>query len=253
MSANPQAMELSPPIFQGRSVDDHVEAWRAVESGIENDMWRLASIAASITNEAKYGARDVANFAAKVGRTASRVYRIAAAYRTFGKCSQLHNLSFEHHVIAVGAPEPVKAIQVAAEKQLDQQSFKMWISIQKRKNSPVVLINKKRQGRAGEAIEKLQEWCEVFPEFAHHQSLVISIIERDADSTPETDRKFVLSAIKNGCGQVFEIQEYTDNMLSVSRIHHAIDYLIAEKAIYEKAPTVREGNRHNKEKEYHLL
>jgi hypothetical protein len=113
-------------------------------------------------------------------------------------------------------------------------------------------INPKRAKRSKLAVIDLLLWCEAYPEFAHHQKVIVPIIERDAFSTPETDRMQVLSAIEEECHKVYEIQEYTDNMLSVSRIHHAIDYLMAEKIIYERAPSVREGNRHNKEREYHL-
>lgn len=114
-------------------------------------------------------------------------------------------------------------------------------------------VNPKRAKRSRLAVIDLLLWCEAYPEFAHHQKAIVPVIERDAFSTPETDRQIVLSAIEEECHKVYEIQDYTDNMLSVSRIHHAIDYLIAEKVIYERAPTVREGNRHNKEREYHLL
>jgi hypothetical protein len=239
------------PVFQGDSVDDHVEAWRELESGIESDMWRLAAIAASITDETRYGARDVVTFAEKVGRNKQRIYNLAAAYREFGKSSRLENLPFEHYVIAAYAPEPKKAIRAAAESNLDRQSLRIWVSIEKCKNTPVS-INSKRQGKAHKAIEKLQAWREEFPEFAHHQKRIIQTLQRDASSTPETDKELVLSAIKEECHKVYEIQDFTDNMLSVSRIHHAIDRLIAAGAIYERAPTVREGNRHNKEREYHL-
>ncbi|MDT5061508.1 MAG: hypothetical protein QOH63_1967 [Acidobacteriota bacterium] len=254
MSVNPiTIMEERLPVFRGQSIDDHVEAWREVESGIEGDLWRLASIAASICDEAQYGAGDVADFAAQVSCARWRIYRLASTYRIFGKSKRFDNLSFEHYAIAACAPEPHEAIRRAVKDNLASRDLKLWISVQKSKGTSVVSINSKRQHRADEAVEKLQQWCEVFPEFAHHQSPIISIIARDANSTPATDRERVVTAIKNGCSKVYEIQEYTDNMLSVSRIHHAIDYLIAEKVICERAPMVREGNRHNKEREYYLV
>lgn len=243
-------VKKSLPVFQGQSVDDHVEAWREADTEIETCLKTRAAIAAAVVKGAQYG--GVSSFAERIGQTRGRIYQLAKAHDLLEAYSQLYSLPFEHYVVASYAPDPEAALKEAVARRLSQQNLKLWISVQKASPDSPATINARRQSAAQRAIEELKVWSEVFPEFAHHQKPVIEIIERDANSTPETDKAAVIKALENGCRKVYEIQEFTDNMLSVSRIHHAIDYLMAEKIVYEKAPTIREGNRHNKEREYHL-
>lgn len=89
-------------IFRGESYEDHVAGWSDAELTIEGGLWGQARVAASLTT--KYGDRDVKRFAHDVHKSGRWIWDMARTGRVFGeKCSQLHYLSFTHHVEAAKA------------------------------------------------------------------------------------------------------------------------------------------------------
>ncbi len=99
------------PYFSGSSWDEHVNEWRTVSESLEDHLWYLGSIAASLTR--KYGDRSIPEFAHAVNYSARRVWEMAATYKAWEQRDRAHDLSFKHHTIAARAEDPDAAIDKA--------------------------------------------------------------------------------------------------------------------------------------------
>lgn len=101
------------PTFSGshRSWDEHVNEWRTMAESLEDHLWYLGSIAASITT--KYGDRAIPEFAQAVNYSPRRIYEMAATYRAWECRDRAHDLSFKHHTIAARSEDPERVIEAA--------------------------------------------------------------------------------------------------------------------------------------------
>lgn len=99
------------PVFAGESWEDHVSAWAQVEGEMQDRLWMLAAVAASLTTV--YGDQSVGAFASEVGCSARRVYDYAATHKAWQSRRRSQILSFGHHTIAARAEEPEVAIERA--------------------------------------------------------------------------------------------------------------------------------------------
>lgn len=117
------------PVFTGSAWEEHVQSWMDAESEVTVHRWRQAAICASITTH--YGESSVERFAQSVGCHPRRIYEYRAAYqlaRAF--CERPQNLEFSHFVIASAAPDPVAALEAAADQTMTTRQLKAHIAEQ---------------------------------------------------------------------------------------------------------------------------
>ncbi len=81
MSEPPAITRSDLPTFGGESWNDHVNEWITVSKSLEDHLWYLGSIAASITRN--YGDRAIPEFAAAVNYSARRIWELAATLLSF--------------------------------------------------------------------------------------------------------------------------------------------------------------------------
>lgn len=110
-SAEPLARPNNLPTFRGSSWDEHVNEWRMAAESLEDHLWYLGSIAASLTR--KYGDRAIPEFAQAVNYSARRVWEMAATYKAWENRDRAQDLSFKHHTIAARSEDPERVIETA--------------------------------------------------------------------------------------------------------------------------------------------
>lgn len=101
------------PVFGGESWESHVEAWKASSENLEERLWTLGAIAASLTN--RYGDKAIPEFASEVMYSPRRVWELAATYKAWEMRDRAHDLSLKHHTIAARSEDPDAAIEKAIE------------------------------------------------------------------------------------------------------------------------------------------
>lgn len=106
-------MQNGLPSFDAQTYPEHVEAWREVADQLEERLWALGAIAASLTK--RYGEKVIPEFASDVNYSARRIWELAATYKAFENRDRAQDLSFKHHTIAARDEDPDKAIEVAIE------------------------------------------------------------------------------------------------------------------------------------------
>jgi hypothetical protein len=99
-----QAPGGSLPVFRGESWEEHVSAALVVREGLEEHLWAMAAICASV--DRRWGQGSMGKFASEVGYSARRVYELAATYLAYQSRERSQSLSFQHHAIAARDPEP---------------------------------------------------------------------------------------------------------------------------------------------------
>lgn len=106
------------PTFEAEDFESHVYAFRQVSEEIEERLWMLAAIAASVSS--KYGERSIPDFAQKVGKSPRRIYELAYTYRAWYQRDRAQDLSFKHHTVAARRdPEnPERPIERAIQENL---------------------------------------------------------------------------------------------------------------------------------------
>lgn len=106
------------PEFKSTDWDEHVEVWRGLDDHINEQRWRMAAVAASLT--ACWGERGkvLSRFAHEAGTSARRVYEYAATYRAFEVRERSQILSFHHHTLAARDEEPETVIDQAEIEEL---------------------------------------------------------------------------------------------------------------------------------------
>lgn len=109
------ASDQGLPVFSGEGFEEHVETWCTVDDSMQNHLWMLGAIAASL--EKKHGEDSTGLFASKVGRSQRTIRRFARTYREWEKRSALTVLSFQHHTIAARDKNPEKVLQMAHDNQ----------------------------------------------------------------------------------------------------------------------------------------
>jgi len=107
---------------------DHVDAWDRFGRIAEGAIWGRAAVAASISNESKYGEGSAKKFAAEVGQTVGRIWLLAQAHEAYPENSCRHeNLSFQHHVYAMYALDPAAALAMAEEKEWSANELRAYL------------------------------------------------------------------------------------------------------------------------------
>ena len=114
------------PVFQGETWEEHVSAWAQVEDEMQDRLWMLAAVAASVTTV--YGDQSIGSFAAEVGCSARRVYDYAATYKAWQSRQRSQSLSFHHHTIAARAEEPEKVIEEAEIEEMSTRELERKVS-----------------------------------------------------------------------------------------------------------------------------
>lgn len=99
------------PVFSGENFDEHVETWKTVDESMQNHLWFLGAIAASL--EKKHGENSTGQFAFRVGCSRRRVQQFAYTYRAWEEANPVSLLSFKHHTIAARDPQPEKVLRQA--------------------------------------------------------------------------------------------------------------------------------------------
>lgn len=111
MLANDQGL----PVFKGQSFEEHVETWRTVDESMQNHLWFLGAIAASLVK--RYGEDSTGRFASEVGRSGRTVRHYAKTYREWENGTRVPFLSFRHHAIAARDDEPEEVMAMAHDNQ----------------------------------------------------------------------------------------------------------------------------------------
>ena len=109
MSEPPDVTRGDLPAFE--TWDDHVNEWITVSKSLEDHLWYLGSIAASITR--KYGDKAIPEFAVAVNYSPRRIWELAATYKAWEYRDRAHDLSFKHHTIAARSEDPDGVIEQA--------------------------------------------------------------------------------------------------------------------------------------------
>jgi len=130
--------------FQAESLEAHIAAFRAVNSGIDDHYWSQAAVAASVSK--KYGQGEMEKMAEAVERSPSYLRQIARTYRTFTEnFSREKDLSFNHHRIACYHPNPTAALTVAKEQGMSCRALETWVSEQGAKRAKRATSKAKQQ------------------------------------------------------------------------------------------------------------
>lgn len=110
------------PTFTADAWEDHVSAWAQVEDEMQDRLWMLAAVAASVTTV--YGDQSIGAFASEVGCSARRVYDYAATYKAWQSRERSQILSFGHHTIASRSEDPEKVIEEAEVQSLSTRELR---------------------------------------------------------------------------------------------------------------------------------
>lgn len=196
------------PIFNGKSFDEHVTQWQSVGGAIDQKLWKLAAIAASLVT--RYGDGQVKSFSEKVAVSTQRIYEIAATYRKFENSERSEKLSFHHHTIAARSCEPALAIKLAETKGWSTRELEFYVSTGAEPAAPLALPKasemskqqraQSRNERAAEIVQvarKLREISTAHPGFAEDINKVIYRIELQLARPAEKQRR-VLRALQAG-------------------------------------------------------
>jgi hypothetical protein len=118
-----QAPNGSLPVFRGEGWESHVSSALVVREGLEEHLWALAAICASV--DRKFGQKSIPRFASEIGYSARRVWELAATYTAWESRERSRNpaLSFQHHAIAARAEEPERAIEEAEDEGLSTRQL----------------------------------------------------------------------------------------------------------------------------------
>lgn len=112
--------------FVGQTPEVHVECWQEIDGQVQKDKWKLSSIAASLST--KYNQKTIDNFAYETRRSARRIREYAQTWRAFENGGRAPILSFTHHVAAASADDPIKAIELAHDKEWSAHELKHWVA-----------------------------------------------------------------------------------------------------------------------------
>ncbi len=115
------------PVFESDDWNEHVEVWRSLDSRIQDDKWRMAAVAASLT--ATWGEKGevMARFAHEAGTSGRRVYEYAATWKAWASRERSQTLSFHHHTIAARSEDPEGAIEAAEVEELSTRQLERRI------------------------------------------------------------------------------------------------------------------------------
>lgn len=155
----PQLEERSDGLWNftgAETLEECAAVFLKVDGGVDSSRWAMAAIAASASEESKYGEKSIEKMAELVGRKPRTVWTMARTYKTVTeKCIYRQNLdlSYSHYVAAVRYKEdPAYALAIAKEQNLSSLGLADWVSEQNA--SPETKPQKKK--RASEWREFLE-------------------------------------------------------------------------------------------------
>lgn len=120
------------PVFHGETWEEHVSQALVVKEEIEERLWRLAAIYASLTS--RYGEASIPKFASEIGSSARRIYEMAATYKAWESRERSHICSFSHHTIAAretvieAGLDPEALIRQAEDENLSTRELEQQIA-----------------------------------------------------------------------------------------------------------------------------
>lgn len=197
---------------EAETIQDHIAAFRAVTSEMDDHYWAQAAVAASVSKKygkGEYADKQMEKLAEAAELSVSYLRKIARTYRTFTQSFPREtNLHFSHHRAACDFTNPSEALAVAVERGLSCRALEEWVSEQNKKNA------KKKTRKAQQAVQT---------EFLTHLEHVESIIEDDfIKNCPIKD--FARRVYEKGWLQEikFELRQY-NRKLNEDLIRAAID------------------------------
>lgn len=153
---------------QAETIQDHIAAFRAVTSEMDDHYWAQAAVAASASKKygkGEYADKKMEQLSEAVELSVGYLRQIARTYRTFTTSfSRDKDLYFSYHRIACDYKNPKEALRHARENKMSCRAFEEWISDQRKKDA------KKKTRKAQKAAQT---------EFLEHLEHVESIIEDD--------------------------------------------------------------------------
>lgn len=197
---------------EAETIEDHIAAFRAVTSEMDDHYWAQAAVAASVSKKygkGEYADKQMEKLAEATELSTSYLRKIARTYRTFTTIVPREtNLYFSHHRAACDYASPSEALAVAIERGMSCRALEEWVSDQ----------NKKKAKRISKERQKA-----VKTEFLEHLEHVEQVIEDDfIKNCPSRDfarrvyEKAWLSEIK------FELRQF-NRKLNEELIRAAID------------------------------
>jgi hypothetical protein len=153
---------------EAETIQDHIAAFRAVTSEMDDHYWAQAAVAASVSKKygkAEHGDKKMEELSQAVELSVSYLRQIARTYRTFTtNFSRHNNLYFSYHRIACDYKNPEEALAVASEQGMSCKALAEWVSDQRKKDA------KKKTRKAQKAAQT---------DFLTHLEHVEAIIEDD--------------------------------------------------------------------------
>jgi len=197
---------------EAETIEDHIAAFRAVTSEMDDHYWAQASVAASVSKKygkGEYADQQMEKLASAAELSVGYLRKIARTYRTFTQSFPREtDLYFSHHRAACDYANPSEALAVAREQGMSIRALEEWISEQNKKKA------KKKTRKAQRAAQT---------DFLLHLEHVESVIEDDfmkncpiRDFARRVYEKGWLSEIK------FELRQF-NRQLNVDLIRGAID------------------------------
>lgn len=197
---------------EAETIQDHIAAFRAVTSEMDDHYWAQAAVAASASTKygkGERGDKKMEELSEAVELSVSYLRQIARTYRTFTtNFSRDNSLYFSYHRIACDYKNPEQALTHARENKMSCRVFEEWISDQRKKDA------KKKTRKAQKAAQT---------DFLLHLEHVESVIEDDfIKNCPSKDfarrvyEKAWLSEIK------FELRQF-NRKLNEDLVRAAID------------------------------
>lgn len=116
------------------SWEDHVEAWHHFGRVAEGAIWGRAAVASSL--KGRYGEGAIERFAAEVGQTPRRLWQLAEVHEAFAGKVKATSLSFQHHAIALAAPDPAAALEKAEAEGWSTRALEEFVRAESVRSAP---------------------------------------------------------------------------------------------------------------------
>jgi hypothetical protein len=113
------------PTFTAEDWESHVSTALALKESLENHLWHLAAVCASVTS--RYGEESIPKFASEIGYSSRRVYDLSSTYGAWQFRTRSESLSFHHHQVAAKARDPQAVIEKAEDEELSTRQLQRVI------------------------------------------------------------------------------------------------------------------------------
>lgn len=108
-------------VFKETDYESHVSHALACKTNIENSLWELAAVCASL--ERNWGEKIIPSFAHDVGMSGRRIYQLIATHNYWLGKEINESLSFKHHELAAKSPDPEGLLEEAFTEQLSTRQL----------------------------------------------------------------------------------------------------------------------------------